>query len=412
VRSGELVAVTNQSEPEFSLARMPLPPAGWSHVECDAIAPARADTRLLSCHVLAGHLVLTMRRDGAAMLAIADHEARNVRVVRSSLEAGTIRIEHAEEYDRPSLTIAEESLIEPTVFSRLNLDTGDREQLLRLDVPGYDPSRYRTERRAALARDGALIPVTLACRRDIQLDGSAACLLYGYGAYEEAIEPTFTRGLASLLDRGVVYAIAHIRGGGERGRDWWRQGMLRSKPTTFCDFIDVADWLAGNQGEPLVDGARIASRGGSAGGLLQGAVFSMRPDRWRAVVAEVPFVDCVNTMLDESLPLTITEWDEWGDPRDPADYACMRGYSPYENAPSGSRPALLVTGAVNDVRVGVHEPAKWVARLRATDETGAALLFRPELGVASHGGPSGRSAQFAYEAEVLAFILDAFGIRE
>jgi oligopeptidase B len=413
--TGQLLTVTNESEPEFSLATVTLPlraVEGFSRVECDAIAPARADTRLLGCDVLAGHLVLTMRRDGAAMLAIVDHGGRTLREVPSSLQAGTIRIEHAEEYDSSSVIIAEESLIEPTMFSRLSLDTGERTLLQRLEVPGYDPSRYRTERRTAPGRDGVQIPVTLAYHADTPLDGSAPCLLYGYGAYEATIEPAFKRGLPSLLDRGVVYVIAHIRGGGERGRDWWRQGMLQNKPTTFTDFIDVADWLAGEQGLALIDGARIASRGASAGGLLQGAVFSMRPDRWRAVVAEVPFVDCVNSMLDDSLPLTVNEWDEWGDPRDPGDYACMRRYCPYENPPRGRRPALLVTGAVNDVRVGVHEPAKWVARLRATDENGAPLLFRPELGVASHGGPSGRRAQLGYEAEVLAFILDAFGIGE
>ena len=145
---------------------------------------------------------------------------------------------------------------------------------------------------------------------------------------------------------------------------------------------------------------------------MQGAVFSMRPERWRALVAEVPFVDCVNTMLDASLPLTVNEWDEWGDPRDQGDFASMKAYSPYDNPPAGRRPALLVTSAVNDVRVGVHEPAKWVAKLRATDENGALLLFRPELGAAAHGGPSARSAQFAYEAEILAFVLDAMGIVE
>jgi oligopeptidase B len=308
--------------------------------------------------------------------------------------------------------IAEESLIEPTAFHQLDLETGARTPLMRLEVSGYDPSRYMTERRWARAQDGAQIPVTLAYRRDTPLDGSAPCLLYGYGAYEWPAEPEFSRSLPSVLDRGVVYAIAHIRGGGECGRSWWRQGALRVKRNSFADFIAVADWLAGTDGEPLIDGERIVSRGASAGGLLQGAVFSMRPERWRAVVAEVPFVDCVNTMLDASLPLTVTEWDEWGDPRDPGDYASISAYSPYENPPAARRPALLVTGALNDVRVGVHEPAKWVARLRATDENGARLLFRPELGAAAHGGPSARSAQFAYESEILAFVLDALGIAD
>ncbi len=251
--------------------------------------------------------------------------------------------------------------------------------------------------------------MTLAYARQTPLDGSAPCLLYGYGAYEACSDPEFSIGLPSLLDRGVVYAIAHIRGGGEGGRNWWQQGRLRSKPTTFTDFIDVADWTAGRDGAALVDGDRIVSRGLSAGGLLQGAVYSMRPDRWRAVVAEVPFVDCVTTMLDPSIPLTINEWDEWGDPRDPFDYACLRSYSPFDNPPAGSRPPLLVTGAVHDPRVGVHEPAKWVARLRATGPE-SPVLFRVELGAGAHAGPSGRFAQAGYEAEVHAFILDAMDI--
>ncbi|MBV9536308.1 MAG: S9 family peptidase, partial [Solirubrobacterales bacterium] len=259
---------------------------------------------------------------------------------------------------------------------------------------------------SAPASDGTAIPVTLAYDERTPLDGSAPCLLYGYGAYEESLDPEFDRSLPSLLDRGVVYAVAHIRGGGECGRRWWHQGRLRAKPTTFTDYLAVADWLAGR----LVDGSRIVSRGISAGGLLQGAVYSMRPDRWRAVVAEVPFVDVVTTMLDASIPLTVNEWDEWGDPRNPDDYACMRSYSPYENAPWGPRPALLVTGAVYDARVGIHEPAKWVAKLRATDTAGSCILFRAEVGVGAHGGPSGRTARLNYEAEIQAFILNAMGI--
>jgi len=200
-----------------------------------------------------------------------------------------------------------------------------------------------------------------------------------------------------------------VRGGGECGREWWQQGRLAAKPTTFSDFIDVANWLAGDASgaSALVDGGRVVSRGLSAGGLLQGAAYSRAPTRWRAVVAEVPFVDCVTTMLDPGIPLTINEWDEWGDPRDPDDFACMRSYSPYDNPPAGPRPALLVTGALHDPRVLVHEPAKWVARLRATDTAGSTVLFRVELGAGAHTGPSGRFGHLRYEAEVNAFILDA-----
>ncbi len=412
-RGGDLYIVTDASAPEFSLVR-----AGGEEphlrdatlVECEAIAPARGDTRLLRCDVLADQLVLTLRRGGEPLLAITDHDGGDVRELRSQFQAGAIRVQHAEDYDVGSVIVAEESLIEPTRWSRLELASGQRDPLRRLEVPGYDPAAYSTERRAAPAPDGTPIPVTLAYRRDTPLDGTAPCLLYGYGAYEYSLDSEFDRSLPSLLDRGVVYAVAHIRGGGECGRDWWQQGRLRAKATTFTDFIAVADWLAGKPGSALVDGDRIASRGGSAGGLLQGAVYSLRPDRWRAVVAEVPFVDVVTTMLDPAIPLTINEWDEWGDPRDPGDYACMRAYSPYDNPPPAPRPALLITGAMHDPRVAIHEPAKWIARLRATGAGEPAALFRPELGAGAHTGPSGRTARFGYEAEVQAFILDALGI--
>jgi oligopeptidase B len=410
---GTLYLVTNSGAEEFTLLRAPVAAparAGWRPVICPAIAPAREDTRLLRCDVLAGHLVLTVRRHGEPLILIIDHDGGGVREIPSILGAGSIRVAHAEDYDRSSVIIAEESLIEPPVWCQLELGTGTRQLLKRMEVPGYDPGRYRTERVSAPAPDGTPIPVTLARREDVPLDGSAPCLLYGYGAYEHSLDPEFDRSLPSLLDRGVIYAIAHVRGGGEGGRQWWQEGRLRAKPTTFTDYLAVADWLAGSRGPALVDGRRIVSRGVSAGGLLQGAAYSMRPDRWRAVVAEVPFVDCVNTMLDASIPLTVTEWDEWGDPRHPDDYACLRSYSPYDNPPSGPRPALLVTGAVHDARVGIHEPAKWVARLRATDAAGSSLLFRPELGVGAHGGPSGRSGQLRYEAEIQAFILDAMEI--
>ncbi len=410
---GTLYVVTNSAAEEFTLMRAQLAASGVTAPEpvaCPAIAPARADTRLLRCDVLAEHLVLTVRRDGGPLLLITDHNGAKVREIAPSLTAGALKVSHAEQYDGGSIIIGEESLIEPPAWYRLDLETGSRELLKRLDVAGYDPGGYVTERRSARAADGTEIPVTLARHADTPLDGSAPCLLYGYGAYEDSLDPWFERSLPSLLDRGVVYAVAHIRGGGELGRGWWLQGRMHTKPTTFTDYLAVADWLAGADGDGLVDGSRIVTRGASAGGLLQGAVYSMRPDRWRAVIAEVPFVDVVNTMLDASIPLTANEWDEWGDPRDPGDYAVMRSYSPYDNPPPGSRPPMLVTGAVHDPRVGIHEPAKWVAKLRSTGAGGAELQFRAVLGVGAHSGPSGRSAQFGYEGEVEAFILDAMGI--
>jgi oligopeptidase B len=229
-------------------------------------------------------------------------------------------------------------------------------------------------------------------------------LLYGYGAYESCEWPAFSVVTPSLLDRGFVYAVAHVRGGGEGGRAWWLDGHLDRKRNTFTDFIAAADMLA-DRGLAAPD--RIVSRGLSAGGLLQGAVFSMAPRRWRAVVAEVPFVDCVASMLDPTIPLTINEWEEWGDPRDPGARAYLASYSPYDNVPAGTRPDLLVTGSLHDPRVLIHEPAKWVAKLRATGA--GRLLFRPELGAGAHVGPAGRYGKLRYEAEVLAFIVEACG---
>ncbi len=416
---GWFYLVTDDGAPESTLMRAPADAPdrqNWVPVGCSAVAPARSDTRLLHCDVIGDHLLLTLRRGGAPLLAITDLDGGSVVEIPATTAAGSIRVFRAQDYDAGTVILVEESLIEPSAWYALDLATGERSLLKRREVPGYQPEQYRTERILATASDGTPIPVTLAYHRQTRLDGTAPCLLYGYGAYESCADPEFSVSLPSLLDRGVVYAVAHVRGGGECGRDWWRQGSLRAKPNTFSDFIDVADWLAGPGGPALIDGGRIVSRGLSAGGLLQGAVYSLRPDRWRAVVAEVPFVDCVNTMLDPSIPLTINEWDEWGDPRDPDDYACIRSYSPYDNPPAGRRPALLVTGAVHDPRVAVHEPAKWVARLRHTAQSGGAdqadslILFRVELGAGAHTGPSGRFAQLRYEAEIHAFVLDAMGI--
>jgi oligopeptidase B len=230
-------------------------------------------------------------------------------------------------------------------------------------------------------------------------------LIYAYGAYEAVDEPEWDAALPSVLDRGVVWVHALVRGGGDGGRRWWLDGSMEHKQHTFDDLIAVAD---GVDKDGLVDGTRIATRGLSAGGLLQGVVFSQRPDRWRAVVAEVPFVDVVTTMFDEATPLTITEWEEWGDPRIREQFDWMLAYSPYDNIPpAGGRPDLLVTGAVHDPRVMVREPAKWVAALRHSDpEWSPRCVFRCETGAGAHVGPSGRVAHLGYEAEVYAWILD------
>jgi oligopeptidase B len=297
-----------------------------------------------------------------------------------------------------------ESLIEPPSWHDVDLATGRWRELRRQRVPGYDAARYVTQRVTAAAPDGTSVPVTIAYRAGLRRDGSAPCLLYGYGAYESCEWPAFSVVTPSLLDRGFVYAVAHVRGGGEGGRNWWLDGRLNRKRNTFTDFIAVADMLAA---QGWAAPGRIVSRGLSAGGLLQGAVFSMAPRRWRAVVAEVPFVDCVTTMLDPAIPLTVNEWDEWGDPRGPAARAYLASYSPYDNPPAEPRPDLLITGSLHDPRVLIHEPAKWVARLRATGTAASRVLFRPELGAGAHTGAAGRFGRLGYEAEILAFVVDA-----
>jgi len=410
---GEFYLVTNDEAVDYRLVRGPVPGplsdlAAWQEVIAGATG-----TRLVSCHVFGRFLVVEQRRDAATQLRVIDRETREERLIEAAGPEVALALGVNEEYRAGAVTVRTESLIDPPSWHDVDLASGGWRLRKRQEVPGYDPAGYRTERITVPAPDGTAIPVTVAYRAGLPRDGSAPGLLYGYGAYESCEWPEFSLPVASLLDRGYLYAVAHIRGGGEGGRRWWLQGRLDHKRNTFTDFIAVADALAAGG---WAAGDAIVSRGLSAGGLLQGAVYSMAPQRWRAVVAEVPFVDVVNTMLDPTIPLTAGEWDEWGDPREPAMRAYMASYSPYDNPPAGDRPDLLVTGSVHDPRVLVHEPAKWVARLRATGPDGAAgpagrgrVLFRAELGAGAHVGPAGRYDKLAYEAEVLAFILDAGG---
>jgi oligopeptidase B len=395
---GEFYLVTNDGAAEFRLLRRPVAAQGeWAEVIAGA-----PGTRLVSADVFGRHVVVTQRCGAATQLRVLDRETGEERFIEAGLPEVSLALAVNEEYTASAVTVRIESLIDPPSWHDVDLASGEWRLRKRQHVPGYDPAGYRTERISAPAPDGTPIPVTIAYRAGLPRDGTAPCLLYGYGAYESCEWPEFSLPVVSLLDRGFVYAVAHVRGGGEGGRRWWLAGRLDRKMTTFTDFIAVADALGKQR---WVDGGAIVSRGLSAGGLLQGAVFSMAPRRWRAVVAEVPFVDVVTSMLDPTIPLTISEWDEWGDPREPAARAYLASYSPYDNVPAGPWPDLLVTGSLHDPRVLVHEPAKWVARLRAAG--GGKVLFRPELGPGAHVGPSGRYGKIAYEAEILAFIVAA-----
>jgi oligopeptidase B len=406
---GEFFLVTNDGAEEFRLVAAPADAPGrarWSEVIAGS-----PDTRLDSVDVFGRYLVVRQRHAAAAQLRIVDRRSGQQRRLEAGGPHVSLALATNEDYQATSVTVRTESLVEPPSWHDVDLATGRWRERKRQQVPGHDPARYTTERVTASAPDGTSVPVTIAYRRGLPRDGSAPCLLYGYGAYESCEWPAFSVTTPSLLDRGFVYAVAHVRGGGEGGRKWWLDGRLDRKRNTFTDFIAAADMLADHG---WAAPGRIVCRGLSAGGLLQGAVFSLAPQRWRAVVAEVPFVDCVTTMLDPSIPLTVNEWDEWGDPRDPSARAYLASYSPYDNPPAGARPDLLVTGSLHDPRVLIHEPAKWVARLRATGagrSTGSRVLFRPELGAGAHTGPAGRFGQLAYEAEILAFIVAAAGRR-
>ncbi len=412
--SDELLLVTDDGATEYRLARCPVPRGGdqdWSAWQ--PLRPEEPAERLERADAYAGHVVLTSRVDGRnqlRILALDDLGGAGI-VVGPVSETASLAapLRQNLQHDVDRIIVVDESSLMPAVWSSLSLDTGERTELLRKDAPGFDPASYVGEQRSFASADGTQVPATILRHVSTRLDGSAPCVMYAYGAYE-AVYPDqeWDPAIPSLLDRGVVYVHAHVRGGGEGGRRWWLDGRLEHKQHTFDDHIAVADGLAA---AGLVDGARLATRGLSAGGLLQGAVFSQRPDRWRAVVAEVPFVDVLTTMLDPSIPLTVNEWDEWGDPSRAEDHAWMARYSPYDNPPpAGSRPDLLATGALHDARVMVWEPAKWVARLRETDpEWAPRCLFRVETGAGAHIGPAGRFAHLGYEAEIYAWLLDRLG---
>lgn len=404
---GRLLVVTNDAAPEFRVMAAGVPTTAdqdagqWMEIrpEDPAERPERIDA-------FRGRLVLTLRTAGERQLRLLPPEDPSGPgiTVRSRFVGGEVGLARNTAYDVEAVTVIDQAHVEPPEWSAITLATGEVTRLHRDPAPGHDPDRYLTERRTYPAPDGTPVPATVVRHRDVPLDGTPPALIYGYGAYEFSFPPAWDAALPSLLDRGVVYVHAHIRGGGEGGRGWYLSGRLAHKQHTFSDFAAVADGLAAG----AVDGSRIASRGLSAGGLLQGAVFGQRPDRWRAVVAEVPFVDVVTTMLDASTPLTVNEYDEWGDPRIREQFDWMLAYSPYENPPPpGGRPDLLVTGAVHDPRVMVREPAKWVASLRSQDpDWSPRCLFRCELGAGAHSGPSGRAGHLAYEAEVYAWILE------
>jgi len=409
--TGTFLILTNDEAENFRLMAAPAEDPGRARW-CELVAH-RPDVRLDGVDAFARHVVLFERVDGEARVRVVPVGPG---AFEGPLEAGTL-VECPEspstswaganpEFDSATLRYEYTSLVTPRSVFDVDMDTLVPTLRRRQPVIGYDAGAYATERVWAMAEDGTRVPLSVVARRDVVRDGSAPCLLYGYGAYEISVDPVFSSLRLSLLDRGVVFAIAHVRGGGELGRRWYEDGKLERKPHTFGDFVACARHLV-DTGWTSPD--RLVGRGGSAGGLLMGAVANAAPELFRAVVAEVPFVDCLTTMLDDSLPLTVIEWEEWGNPgADPEIYRAIKSYSPYDNVRARRYPAMFVTAGLEDPRVGYWEPAKWVQKLRAADPAND-IRLKIEL-EAGHGGPSGRYEAWRDEAEVFAFVLDAVGL--
>jgi oligopeptidase B len=313
------------------------------------------------------------------------------------------------EWDATSYRYSYQSMVTPSSVLEYDVRAGTSTVLKETEVlGGYDRSRYASERIWATARDGTRVPVSLVYRRDVPRDATAPMLLYAYGSYGSSSSPGFSSNRLSLLDRGFVYALAHLRGGGEMGTAWHDDGKMMKKMNTFTDFIDVAEHLIA---ERWTSTDRLVIEGGSAGGLLMGAVTNMRPDLFRAVVSHVPFVDVINTMLDTSLPLTVGEFEEWGNPAKPAEYEYIRRYDPYLNLAPRRYPTILVKTSFNDSQVMYWEPAKYVAKLRTVKQDTNPLLFVTNMG-AGHGGASGRYDRLREIALDYAFMLSAVGKAE
>jgi oligopeptidase B len=353
--------------------------------------------------------VLSQREGGLPQLRIYDFKTRSAHRISFPEPCYDASLRDNPQFDTATVQLSYSSLITPAAVYRYNPATRERTLLKQTEVPGgFDPANYVAERIEAAATDGARVPVSLVYRKGLKQDGTAPIFLDGYGAYGYSASVSFEAARLALLDRGIIYAVAHVRGGSDRGRPWYLDGKLLKKKNTFTDFIACADHLVAQKYGAR---ARLAIDGGSAGGLLIGATLNMRPDLCKVAVLEVPFVDVINTMLDESLPLTTQEFLEWGNPKDKEAGQYMLGYSPYDNLARKDYPAILVTTSLNDSQVLFHEPTKYVAKLRSLKTDTNPLLLRCNMD-AGHGGASGRYDRLKEQATIYAFVLDQLGIKD
>jgi oligopeptidase B len=400
---GDVFAILTNADgaEDFKIVTAPVAapdPANW----CDLVAYQQG--RLILDHLcLKGRLIRLEREDGLPRIVIRDFASAAESAIAFDEEAYGLGMVPGYEFETDRLRFIYASMARPAETYDYDLATGARTLLKRQEVPsGHDPAKYRVRRIFAKAPDGAQVPVSILHRADLALDGSAPCLLYGYGSYGSAMSASFRTRPLSLVDRGFVYAIAHVRGGTEKGWRWYLDGKRENKRNTFTDFIAAAGALveAG-----FTRRGRIVAEGGSAGGMLMGAVANMAPELFGGIVAEVPFVDVLNTILDDTLPLTPPEWPEWGDPiRDAAAFATIRSYSPYDNVTAQTYPPILALAGLTDPRVTYWEPAKWVARLRATMTGGGPILLHTNMD-AGHGGAAGRFDSLKETALAYAFAI-------
>ena len=402
-REGVLYIRTNDTNPNFRLVRAALEtPDIWEEI----IAPD-AHFYLTDFTLFKIFYVTEGRLDGLDQIELRDYDTHSPKRLSFPEASYSASLDDNPEYDVSKIRIGYESMVTPDTIYDYHLADGRMELLKVQEIPsGYDASRYTTERLMIPVRDGTMVPVSIVYPADFPRDGSGKLHLYGYGAYGMAMDPGFSTTRLSLLDRGFAYAIAHIRGGDDLGQQWYLDGKLDKRINTFTDFVDVAKGLI-ERGYSAA--GRISISGGSAGGELMGAVINSDPHLWGAVVAHVPFVDVLNTMLDASLPLTPGEWPEWGNPiEDAAAFATIAAYCPYQNVRAQPYPPMMVTAGLNDPRVTYWEPAKWVAKLRANRSNDAVLIFKTNMG-AGHGGKSGRFDSLRETAEEFAFILWQLG---
>lgn len=412
IADDRLFIVHNDGAEDFALAEAPV--TGTSASDWLTVIPGCPGQRIIGVDAYRDTLVVSRRSQGKPGVLILPRLAGGGYGEPRTIDVGdllaTVDAVSSAELNPVRITLIYESLVTPRTVADFELATSQISVIKQtpvLDHPvfgRYRADKYIQEQRWASATDGARIPISIVRLADLPLDGTAPCLLHGYGAYEISSDPYFSIARLSLLDRGVVYAIAHVRGGGELGRQWYTNGKLLNKRNTFTDFISCAEELIALG---YTGAGRLVAEGRSAGGLLMGAIANLRPDLFAGVHADVPFVDPLNTMLDDELPLTVTEWDEWGNPReDRVVYAYMKSYSPYENVSAHSYPAMLVTTSLHDSRVDVAEPLKWVARLRATATADPfrPLLLKIEMD-AGHSGVSGRYHAWQDAAFEMAWIL-------